>query len=508
MGRVLPTLVLGAGVLVVLSQSSSDASQQQFLLGIQAYQSGALQHAHDAFSACLELQATRTDCMTNLASVLVDMDRPEPAEELYRAVLSVEPNHLDAGYNLAMMLQQRRTEPDSIEEAVRLYTLVISADPGRWDAWANLAAAASDSQRADKAFLASKAYQKSIVLIEKEEDEAGDGDGGTEERTGYLVTLYYGLGMQLSAMSDAQCAAFAADPESLLVGVSADGLAEDGSSIRDNAVCIENAQNALRTAVNLDPSHTQAEHMLAALMAATSSGADAAVSKASAGYVKALFDDFSESFDEKLASLGYVVPQLLGEATASHVQERRGGRPFLHALDAGCGTGLAGPYLRPIVRGVFSCVDLSPKMLEHAVPMKMPDGQKVFDVILAKDLVELERADILPERSEQSAGVELVAAADVLVYFGALEELLRVFAQLSSPSSTMIFSCERVTPEEAPSGWRLGPSGRFAHTKQYVVETAATAGGFELVAYTEITPRMEYGKPVLGHLFVFSRGSN
>ena len=48
-------------------------------------------------------------------------------------------------------------------------------------------------------------------------------------------------------------------------------------------------------------------------------------------------------------------------------------------------------------------------------------------------------------------------------------------------------------------------SGRFAHTKEYVVETAARAGGWGLVRYELHSPRTEYGKPLPGHLFVFAR---
>ena len=50
----------------------------------------------------------------------------------------------------------------------------------------------------------------------------------------------------------------------------------------------------------------------------------------------------------------------------------------------------------------------------------------------------------------------------------------------------------------------LTPSGRYAHTKQYVVDVAS-AVGFTLLEYDEIVPRMEGSQPVQGHLFVFSR---
>ncbi len=65
----------------------------------------------------------------------------------------------------------------------------------------------------------------------------------------------------------------------------------------------------------------------------------------------------------------------------------------------------------------------------------------------------------------------------------------------------MIFSCERI--EEDDATWRLQKSGRYAHSKPYVIETAANAG-YKLVGYDEITPRYEKGIAVKGHLFRFS----
>ena len=63
----------------------------------------------------------RARCKANglhdkLGPVLVDLGKEQEAEELYLAVLSVEPEQLDAAYNLAL-LQDRRDEPDSIRRA-------------------------------------------------------------------------------------------------------------------------------------------------------------------------------------------------------------------------------------------------------------------------------------------------------------------------------------------------------------------------------------------------------
>ena len=51
----------------------------------------------------------------------------------------------------------------------------------------------------------------------------------------------------------------------------------------------------------------------------------------------------------------------------------------------------------------------------------------------------------------------------------------------------------------------LRASGRFAHTRAYVESIAMAVGRYSLVSYEEIIPRVEFGKPVPGHIFVFSR---
>ena len=480
--------------------AANDPAEPYFLRGIEEYNLGNTQEAHDSWSQCLELNSTRIDCMTNLASALDDLGNQQAAEELYRAVLSVEPEHADAAYNLALLLQGKdgafRGASIDGRYAIKLYRVVVSADETRWDAWANMAAAIEELH--EDPLLATRAYQRAIYELERKHEVTDEGEPD-EDEIGYLAKLYYGLGMQLSSLTPAQCSELAAQQQSFLVG------AEDGDD-GTGSVCNENAQNALRVSTDLDPENAQAAHMLASISANGGGGAGdgPSVSKASPAFVKALFDDFSDSFDEKLAALEYRVPRLVGETVAAHVRDARRGMLFASAFDAGCGTGLAGPHLRPLVAGTLSGVDLSQKMLDRAATLKASDGRPVYDTLLAQDLLALTTRDVLPRGGAQ--GVELITAADVLVYFGDLSELLGVFGQLSAPASVLVFSCERVGPDEsAPDGWLLRSSGRFAHTRAYVEATARAAGGFQLLDYHEIVPRMEHGKPVLGHLFVFVR---
>ena len=484
--------------------AAEDDTERAFLAGLSAYEEGDLIRAKAAFEDCIALDARsaapqgRTDCMTNLASVIIDLgeeDSDRSAELLYRSVLDAEPNHADAAYNLALQLQDRKTS-EALKEAADLYHQVAKSDPRRWDAWANLAAALKELNVEPLATCT--AFQRAIFHLEKSHEESS-GDEPPPQELVYLASLYYGLGLQLSSLSATQCQQYAADPESLMVGVQPDG-SSDGS----NSVCLENAQNALRITLDLQPDHVQAEHMLASLISSTHGGS-APVAKASSAFVRSLFDDFSSSFDEKLADLQYAVPTLVGAAARAFVHNQRQGMPFASALDAGCGTGLAGVHLRALVDGPMAGVDLSQKMLDRAAALTVDGegGQPLYDKLLAKDLVYLQLPDVLPRQHASIAAVELVTAADVFVYFGALEELMGTFARLGAQA--LIFSCERATTDEAGvSGWVLRSSGRFAHTREYV-EVAAASSDFHLVSYSEIVPRYEYGQPIAGHLFVFQR---
>ena len=55
------------------------------------------------------------------------------------------------------------------------------------------------------------------------------------------------------------------------------------------------------------------------------------------------------------------------------------------------------------------------------------------------------------------------------IYFGNLAPFFSAMSALSAPSSVLAVSAELVHAQQAPQGWLLLRSGRFAHTKEYVV---------------------------------------
>jgi predicted TPR repeat methyltransferase len=91
----------------------------------------------------------------------------------------------------------------------------------------------------------------------------------------------------------------------------------------------------------------------AALDAVYSAGTPEALEKA--------YADWAATYDGETASLGYLLPFLIAAWVARHVPAGEG--PL---LDAGCGTGLAGPSLEALGYRDIAGLDLSGEMLEIA----------------------------------------------------------------------------------------------------------------------------------------------
>jgi predicted TPR repeat methyltransferase len=345
------------------------------------------------------------------------------------------------------------------------------------------------------------AMEEGILVIEKA--TVAMGEGFDAKRDGALSVLYGGYGKMLSQLSEEECHNLALDPHTLLIGAETVSRGDKPSTF----LCIENAENALRNAVTLDATNANAEALLEKVTGESSSVHERKPKE----FVAELFDSFADSFDEKLNNLEYKVPQIVGDKV------RKLERKYKAVLDAGCGTGLAGRFVRPFITEIMVGVDASQKMLDIAAKCTFDAGCGIDAVKeginspsppLYESLLQLDLEDMTVQNtlgnyaSKDLPGFDLVIAADVFVYFGSLENVLHSFANISIEGANLVFSCERATSEEAPLGWRLLSSGRFAHTKEHVVNAASDAG-YSLVAYEEIIPRMERGEEVQGHLFTF-----
>lgn len=76
--------------------------------------------------------------------------------------------------------------------------------------------------------------------------------------------------------------------------------------------------------------------------------------------VRALYDDWAQSYEAEIAENGYVTPARCAEALRAFTD------PQAPVLDFGCGTGLSGLALRLAGFSTIDGVDLSPAMLARA----------------------------------------------------------------------------------------------------------------------------------------------
>lgn len=209
--------------------------------------------------------------------------------------------------------------------------------------------------------------------------------------------------------------------------------------------------------------------------------------RATDAYVANVFDDFAASFDAKLAKLQYRAPELVVQA----VTERLGSdSDWGTVADLGCGTGLVGMLLRPRT-GRLVGVDLSTGMLELA------RRRGVYD--------ELTGADLVSFLQGQQASFDVAVAADVLCYFGVLDDVITAAAAALRPGGVLAFTVELLDSEpgdgadDRPVDWSLALTGRYAHAPRYV---AAAMTAFDDVAIERCELRTEAGRPVAGLLVV------
>jgi predicted TPR repeat methyltransferase len=198
------------------------------------------------------------------------------------------------------------------------------------------------------------------------------------------------------------------------------------------------------------------------------------LTKASPEYIVALFNNCAARFDESLARLHYRGPDLVLSALHETAQSPDHG---WRIIDAGCGTGLVGPQLRPIASWLVG-VDLSPGMIDLA------RGRGVYD--------ELVNADIIEYLRDHPSRFDVLTAADVLTYVGDLAQFFQAAARALQLDGIIVALLEALNGE---ASYRVNPTGRFCHSRQYLSDSMNGAG-FRVENIREDSMRHEAGVPV------------
>jgi len=263
--------------------------------------------------------------------------------------------------------------------------------------------------------------------------------------------------------------------------------------MQEAAAAFDQAAQAWSMALKLEP----ADRLGAALKLELIGSAPVATAPPSA-FVETLFDHYAESFEGSLVGkLGYRLPDVLDQAI-------RQARPCRFALtvDLGCGTGLMGERLRPVADRLEG-YDISAAMLGKA------RAKGIYDRLVKADLQDF---------TWTGPKADLVVAADVFIYVGALEGVVKAIAGMLARDGLFAFSVETLAGEaatgEAATGeaadridFALLPSRRYAHSKAYVSRVLGVAG-LAVLSMQPTVIRQDRSQPVDGLAVVATLPSN
>jgi predicted TPR repeat methyltransferase len=202
-------------------------------------------------------------------------------------------------------------------------------------------------------------------------------------------------------------------------------------------------------------------------------------------YVRRLFDQHADTFDEALLTrLEYRGPTVLLDAVRSVTS---GPLRIGSMLDLGCGTGLSGRAFRPHVDWLVG-VDVSPGMIAKARTKGLYDR-----------LATLELQQFLASENDAHAQYHLIAAADVLVYVNDLAPVIAAAARVLAPSGLLAFTVETHDGD----GAALQQTLRYAHGAAHL-RAAIKCAGLSLVHMEQASTRTENRVPVAGLVVVAS----
>jgi predicted TPR repeat methyltransferase len=465
-----------------------EAAPRQFdalhLLGVVARQQGQAQQAVDLILQALEVEPAHAGAYCNLGAALQDLGRSQDALASYDRAVALDGHYALAYCNRGNALRKlgRLAEAlASYERALAIRSPYPEASCNRAMLLNDLGQGAAALASAEQALAARPAYADAWCA----RGNALQGLGRCAEA---LESYDRALALQ-PASAEIHCARGTAlkrldEPEAALCSYGRAIELRPGYATahqyRANVLRAlgrrEEAIAAYRRALELGGDAGQIGFALAAL------GAAEAPPASPPAYVKELFDQYAGHFERHLVEvLEYRTPALLGAAL-----QRTLAPSNADTLDLGCGTGLFGPWLRAMSR-TLAGVDLSPRMLDKARERGLYDS--------------LECADIVDYLAGGPAHAwDLVAAADVFVYFG---DLAGVFAQVRRalrPGGGFCFSVE-AWEEDAQLDYTLLASNRYAHSLDYL-RRVAEATGFELVDLTRERLRNEKDGQVMGYLVV------
>lgn len=457
----------------ILKSAPTDPDALHFS-GLIAHQTGKNEIAIGLISKALSFRPDYADAHYNLGIVLKDQGKLDEAAACYRRALTFDPGHADAHNNLGNALKDQ----GRLDEAIASYRRALALDPNHADTHNNMGNIFLEQGRLDDAIAS---YRKALALNPGHADTHNNiGNIFLEQGKLDDAIASYRKALALNPdYSDAHCNLGNALKKQGKLDEAVTSYRRALASKPDHAGARVNQGNALQDQGRPGQKNESAEHLIAALTAK-------ATERAPSRYIENLFDGCANKFDMHLVrNLEYKMPSELAALLKQAVEFPAG---KWDALDLGCGTGLVGLEIAPCVRQLVG-VDLSTKMLARA------QARNVYHRLVHSDLLPM-------MRGEGTSSYDVIIAADVFVYLGALDEIVFEAKRLLRAGGFFMFSVEALeAPQSDAAGlesgpdYRLNQSGRYAHSAGYL-EKLSSANGFSPLSMVSTPVRLENGSPI------------
>lgn len=237
----------------------------------------------------------------------------------------------------------------------------------------------------------------------------------------------------------------------------------------------ERSKELFEKSLAINPNQPIIQHSLASVTGETPD-------KPAEEFVVSLFNFYANNFDEHMKALNYKVPEIINEAVRKRLGEKA---RDLVIIDLGCGTGTAARLLADIKSYILG-VDLSVKMIE------VSDKTRLYD--------DLQQGDVVDAIKNFEKQADLIIAADVFIYVGALEDLFASAKDVLKEKGILAFSIEELDGD----GFKLAETSRYKHSMSYI-EVLADKNNFAIVHNQETGIRKQFDKEIPGRVILLEK---
>jgi len=413
-----------------------------------------LQHYNEAislFERALKINKNDFQTLTNIANSFKETQQTDKAESYYKKSLAIQPSQPDALTNYGLLMQVNA----KLDEAIHLHTKALQLSPGHVHALYNLAYALNEKGENDRSL---QIYLKVIEAVPQHVRALCD-----------IAHVLGKLKQPEQALPYLQRAIeLAPDNEQVFLNL--------GNTYQMMGE-LKLAESSFKKVCDINPHNHTAKYYLAIIKG------DNTIARSPDDYVQELFDGYAETFDDQLIEkLHYKTPALIGDMVMKYIDSRR----KYKILDLGCGTGLAGIYLKDISDYMVG-IDLSPKMLKKA------EERKIYDELIA--------TGIDPYFASHDFQPDLVISADVFVYIGDISGIFKDVSDSLQDNGMFIFSTEDTDDTEQ---FLLKESGRFAHNENYIRKLARESS-LQVTDNQKTIIRYEADTPIHGQVYLLKK---